>query len=344
MDTKRYIIKLTPLGSYFFGGENTFGEGKGKSYNYFASSETMPQVSTIMGMLRYEILRRSGGLDGVVPQKDWHTLIGEQSFSLEHILSSADPVSFGLISSISPVFLCDSDGGYYTPMPLDQGITYNKVGGRSYYSGSIRPHVVMLDNFDHKFYDNYRQWVDRQGRALSSSPFIFSSRPGIIKNEKFRVSGDDEAYYKQEVVSLQKGFGFAFIFETPESTSYFDSEQTCFVRLGADNSMFAMSIEACESGFSFTGYFSALARDGRCLLLGDAYLPEKTDMDFIWADSKDFRSITSKTTEEHSWACPQKSLLYHLLKPGGVIYGDKASVVAQLNVECLQRVGLNHFV
>lgn len=344
MDTKKYIIKLTPLGRYFFGGENTFGEGKGKSYNYFACSETMPQVSSIIGMLRYEILRRSGALDRHIAQEQWHTIIGEQSFSLDDMLCSDKPVVFGLISAISPVFLCDNEGRFYTPMPLDQGISYNKESGRSYYSGYRRSHTVMLDNFDHKKYCNWKQWVDEKGDALPASPFLFSSRPGIIKNEEFRESGNDEAYYKQEVVSLRKGFGFAFIFETPLDNKLFDCDRQCFVKLGADNSIFAMTVEPCERDFTFAKYFSALGNEDRCLLLGDAYLPTKTGTDFIWADSKNFRSISSKTSEQHSWKRPQKSLLFHLLKPGGVVFGDKVSIEKLLTMERLQRVGLNHYV
>lgn len=344
MNTKKYIIRLKPLGSYFFGGENTFGEGTGDSYNYFARSETMPQTSTIIGMLRYEILRRSGALDSKVSQDQWSGLIGEQSFSLDAALRPDTPTSFGLISAVSPVFLSDGQGKYYTPMPLDQGILYNKVKGRSYYSGCERPHAVVFGDFNPKTYANWLHWVDGEGNVLQESPFIFSERPGIVKNESFRKQNDDECYYKQEVVSLAKGFGFVFLFETTADNKLFDEERQCFVRLGADCSMFSMDIDPCDGAFSFAEYFSALHRDGRFLLLGDTYMPEKTGADFIWGESKSFRSILSTTKEAHSWNRPDKSALFHLLKPGGVVYGEKEAVEKLLKSDNLQKAGLNHYV
>lgn len=345
MNTQKYIIRLQPLGSYFFGGEDTFGEGFGKTYKYLANSEIMPQAGTLIGMLRYEILRRSGALDGKVPREKWPELIGEQSFSIDAALSTKESFNFGLISAISPVFLCDNNGQYYTPMPMDRDTIYNKEKGRSYYAGHIREHVVGLEKFDPKTYRHGEKWVDTKGQPMENSPFIFSERPGIIKNENYRKKDDEDSYHKQKVVSLRKGFGFVFQLETPADHALFDEERKCFVNMGADRSMFAMSIEPCTNTFSLTAQFSALADDKRCLLLGDTFLPEQISCaDFIWGEMKNSRSILSKTSETHSWNCPKKSDLFHLLKPGCTIYGDKQSIEECLNIENLRIAGLNHCI
>ncbi len=344
MKTKKYIITLQPLGNYFFGGENTFGEDSGDSYKYFARSETMPQAGTLIGMLRYEILRRSGALDGKVPRNQWKGLIGAQSFSLTTFLNSDTQFNFGLISAISPVFLSDGLGKYYTPMPADHNISYNKKNGRSYYAGEIRQHTVHLDNFTPKTYLNKKGWIDTGGQELKETPFIFSERPGIIKNENYKTKDDEECYYKQQVVSLKNGFRFIFQLETPTDNALFEKEKDCFVNMGADRSMFAMHITPCETNFSLTEQFSNLSKTNRCLLLGDTYLPAHTCVDFIWGDSKNFRSIESLTSEEHSWKRPKKSILYHLLKPGGTIYGDKQAIEKLLNMEALRKAGFNYYV
>lgn len=59
--TYKYIVRLTPVGSYFFGGETTFGDGKNQ--NYLVRSCILPQVSAVLGVLRYEILRRNNLLE-----------------------------------------------------------------------------------------------------------------------------------------------------------------------------------------------------------------------------------------------------------------------------------------
>ncbi len=52
----RYLIKLTPVDQFFFGGNITFGENKA-TQNYLVRSEKYPQQTTLLGMLRYQLLK-----------------------------------------------------------------------------------------------------------------------------------------------------------------------------------------------------------------------------------------------------------------------------------------------
>ena len=50
----KYKIDLKPIGTFFFGSDKKFGEGD--EVNYFAQSSLFPQQTSILGMLRKEIL------------------------------------------------------------------------------------------------------------------------------------------------------------------------------------------------------------------------------------------------------------------------------------------------
>ena len=49
------LIQLAPLSDFFFGGEATFGQGQNQ--HYFVRSNPWPQQTTLLGMLRYELLK-----------------------------------------------------------------------------------------------------------------------------------------------------------------------------------------------------------------------------------------------------------------------------------------------
>ena len=87
---KIYRICLTPLDTFFFGGEQTFGQDD--ESNYYAVSNKYPQQTALLGMLRQELLFQNG--------KDF-SLIGDKSFSIDG--SSTD---FGIIKKLSPIFIC----------------------------------------------------------------------------------------------------------------------------------------------------------------------------------------------------------------------------------------------
>lgn len=58
---KKYRVELKPLEPYFFAGEKSFGFGKKKkqSYNnYFIRSELFPTQTTLLGTIRYLILKK----------------------------------------------------------------------------------------------------------------------------------------------------------------------------------------------------------------------------------------------------------------------------------------------
>ncbi|MFK1829260.1 type III-B CRISPR module-associated Cmr3 family protein [Bacteroides fragilis] len=53
---RHYLITLTPMDWFFFGGERTLDDGK--SADYISHSNKFPQQSALLGMIRYQLLKQ----------------------------------------------------------------------------------------------------------------------------------------------------------------------------------------------------------------------------------------------------------------------------------------------
>lgn len=150
----KYLIKLTPLEPYFFGGERTFGFGKNTKQKqpYYIVSEKVPSQPTLFGTLRYLVLAQNHALINQVNSNNAENLVGKESFSFDRairhtnfepeckIKNAAEQCSsvwefqkaqtmikaeyerlqqaFGVINKISPLFLI-KDGVWYVRTPFN---------------------------------------------------------------------------------------------------------------------------------------------------------------------------------------------------------------------------------
>lgn len=341
------------MGPYIFGGETTFGEGK--KANYFARTNLLPQTSALLGVVRYEILRQNNLLNVTTDAeqiKEMKRLIGNQGFSIEKSLQDEQP-EYGIIEKISPLFIEDNgadneDPVYYTPMPLDEGITVNWDKANTYRSGNKKGTIPVLGNYSSKDYENFLHWTNSKKQILSEvltkrykeennrlqQVYIKAEQIGITKEKQ--NGNEQDAFFKQELISLHKDLSFVFTLETSAEIS----EGESFVYMGANRSMFRMSIQAND--LDFVEYFRPLQKEGRALLLSDAYTSETlwTEADFIWGTSIPMRNIIRKVETGMNWKKPTKSDLYNLLPRGSVIYGNTES----LNITNLKNVGLNIYL
>ena len=62
--SKRYLVKLTPTGKFFFGGDMRFGtDGKdGDFSSYIIESSMLPQQTSLLGMMRFLLLSNNPDL------------------------------------------------------------------------------------------------------------------------------------------------------------------------------------------------------------------------------------------------------------------------------------------
>lgn len=354
----KYLIEFKPLDRYFFGGEITFGEGQNNA-NYFAKSNFMPQPSTIIGTLRYEVLRQKQLLnyESADSVKDY---IGTHSFSIERALeeeTALHKIQYGILSNISPLFIADKHTGYYTAMPLDYNIKLSMGNGKCYYSGKRMEKHIELKDYNPKSYDNYQHWINPNKQKLADvlkqrypneeeqrmlqEVYTISEQIGIIKDKTNEE--DKNAFFKQQLITLHPDLSFVCTVETTAPLMPGES----VVYMGANRSIFKMNIQDTVLDFSSplsTNYFYNLHQHDRLLLLGDTYITDalKKDALFIWGESNCFRSINSTIDEKISWATPTKSPLFHLLQQGSVIYGTK--IAQHLTIKNLQSAGMNIYL
>lgn len=362
----RYLVRLTPIDAYFFGGEVTFGDNK--KQNYLVKSNYLPQQSALLGLMRYEILRQNNKLFGngeaiEKTKNDVIKLIGAKGFDPKEPQSS-----YGIIKRISPIFI-ENQGVYYTRMPLDAGInvTLDDKKQKAYYNGIDKP-LPILKGYDYKEYDNYCYWCSNNisNKIKESEIFIETERIGIQKNKI------DDAFFKQTLISLKEGYNFAFSVDIDKN--YVDKnngialKEPTIATLGGNQSRFKIEITECNqennlNDFDFCEYFKPLSNDNRILLLGDAIIPDATrdKIDFIWGNCIENRYIVSKVADGHSWEKPTKTnALYHLQSRGSVIFHNKKNTESKkegnnsfknidaikqaLSNESHQAIGLNIFI
>lgn len=342
----KYLITLKPLGSYFFGGEVTFGE-TGAAQNYLVKSNVLPQASAVLGLVRYCILRRNGLLS--YDRKDAGTvekLIGPKGFDFD------DRPDYGIIKGVSPVFITDGRD-FYTPVPLDSGmqIVFDD-NNRCSFSSSVEKKLPVIEKYDSKKYDAYKYWCDTEGRIFKEDLFTFVSQVGITKNG--RKETEKDAFFKQTTVILNSKMSFAFTVELDDrklSNENYKTDlksESTVVPFGGNRSMFLMTVTDGES-INWSDKFKALSKDNRLLLLGDAVIKkeEREECLFIWGENKPFRYMVNAAKEGHSWNKPnKKEVLLHLQSRGSVIYADSDTLEKIRNdaEASLTAIGLNIFI
>ena len=264
MSTKTWLVRLIPLSPFFFGSERNFSAGSdpGKA-NYISRSNYFPQQTSLLGMLRYELLLQYGLLP--ISNKNSGTvskIIGDASFDP----SSSYKQNFGYIKRLSPVFIQNvrfADGVWntqkrffraaleafehgenqktYMALKSDKArVSFNRNSWHSFssplapYSGkhNIEPSLVEWGGNNHIPFDYDK---DNQPNGL----FVSDWRIGITKKDR------EEAFYKQRFYRFASAGGndstccycFAFYVELEDSVSLRSDR---VVSIGGDRSSFKL--------------------------------------------------------------------------------------------------------
>ena len=357
---KSYVVKLRPVTPYFFGGENTFGSRGAQCY--YAVSELMPQSSSLIGLVRFLILKNRLGLDG----KDKEAIkreIGEKGFMIDDSLVG-DGQDYGRLKSVSAVFITDADGAYYTRMPMDSGYCVcEEKYARASHMGNGMVKISRCDDagnvsgsFKMKDFKNFAYWAkvgkDNGIESVREDSFImYDERVGINKGEK---NADKENFFKQSMIRFKGAQEFVFTVEIEDvAASAFEQASGEIVKLGA-SSLFRIDIQpgAIDWAETFRGLHQFSVKGdslSKIILLSDLYLPDFQELYqhsvFVWGMSKTFRSIVTDSSKDHSWSRPQKSALYRVLPAGTVIYYHESEDMKSLiDRKGLKKSGFNLFV
>ena len=309
----RYLITLTPLEPFFFGGDITFGElGNENNSSYLVHSRHFPQQTALLGMLRKEILIQKGFLTKKT-RGEWvekglkseaKTFVGEAKFQFDK------KQEFGILESISPVFLMQNNQKFIKKVAIDT-LTYEDKLLKGY-----KPKKNIYDNFT--ALDNVKNLKTEE---------IFEARKQI-GNAKF---DSENSLYKKTSYSLKNNFKFAFYIECKEAL------KDDFITLGGDKSSFKMEVKESNEKLEYQDKQHYLT------LLSDAYITVdlKTNCEFAITSEISFKYLENEFNKNKRKFSKSKNIF--LYEKGSVFIEPEQALLDNLNNENLQKIGLNHY-
>lgn len=376
-----FYVTLKPLEPYFFGSERKLGDGTGEvGSSYFIRSEYVPQQATLLGMIRFFLLKQSGNVqdDYQIDEK----LIGKNSFSLSGRIfedcSGYDPAGadtvqdFGVIKGISPLFLADQDERYYMATPKnhqkvkDIYTPYEMIkldaDGRS---GSY-----LLKDYNGKtgITDSYTRLQD--GRIFEAQELF-----GKTENVGIYKKSEEEGFYKKEyrylkkVKSSQEGMvekqlQFAFFLSLEDGTDVLSHKlphflkEKCTVKdvvyMGLGKSAFSIEIRKKENDF-YRQAAELIKRNRQQELItyytvSDTLFLEQPDLPFAVIETGNFRYLMTKAIKRGKkdyWGRMQKSSLYHVVRPGSMFWvkrDSKEDFEKKFNIGNCKKIGMNQLI
>jgi CRISPR type III-B/RAMP module-associated protein Cmr3 len=362
------LITLHPHDAYFFGGEQTFGNGDGA--NYFSKSNLYPQQSAITGLLRHLLF--ANGYDR-----------GSDSFN-----PTVQNLDFGDLLGLSPLFLVRKNSightDYFLPQAMDRQET-NLLALLPSENGAI----VFSD-----FYPDAKQartWVDFKPKiglgggwvsATTNQPvphdhiFIPVTRPGITKVRRGAVRDDADGFYKQTSYHFKNDetyeWSFGVLADFTDKVNLNDLDGFC-LPFGGEKTIFSISLQSETRSFDQLlqtdqlYYPDGLPNDSllRLVLVSDAFAATDIYRHTIGGitETIDFRHIHTPVkvrnyaplrplspNEDRPEDKLSKSTKYTLLQRGSVLLAENDNQLKALKTaltEALEpwiKAGFNRFV
>ena len=353
----KYLVKLMPLGKFFFGGDMTFKvdneetirevnssilKGGNMAFkvddketafsSYIIHSFMTPQQTSILGMMRFLILSNNADAfnckgNCITDKGKADALIGEQGFVVGS--SKHNPSDYQSIKNVGPCFIWETQkhkSFFRGAKDVDLQIGKKK----DMVDATINMMSVQLPKIDIQKDGEMKPftgkdylpgcYISLDGEKLKESDiFIEDTRIGI--NKSYTGKSENNAFYKQVSYRLEKNFCFAFEVEVSDSidlTAY--NKQV--VKLGADDSSFVFEAERVVK----VDY--PVSKEGlRVVLLSDTYLPDIAICNVLFAitDVRPFRFLSiSNSTNAQDYNVKYKSSRsakrYDLYQAGSVFY------------------------
>lgn len=205
-----FLMTLQPLEPYFFGNEKTFSfdpQTPAES-RYFIKGDRMPAQTTLLGMLRYEMMpvKRASFRYEEQEMTRNERMIGKESFQI-----GKDAQTFGVIERLSPVFLMHG-GRKYIRTPYDHVVNDANHKANETYT-PFRSYVeVETDRGPAWITGDYcaKDGIADSFMALESGKIIpcdqifqSNTRVGVNKNQT------EKGFFKKQFSMLQEGWVFA---------------------------------------------------------------------------------------------------------------------------------------
>lgn len=361
-----YLVKLTPLKPFFFGGEITFGADQ--QDNYLVKSNFYPQQTSILGMLRQLILHQTD----LLIRKDRDLVLTDASKAKDYVgyqsfrPNKKQENDFGIIDRISPVFIFNKER--YFQAPYDEGLVFEPEENGSTFQN--KP-LVKLHNYKPKNgVINQLMSIKKELNYLDkeAKPGVFIPQSQIGINKSPNGAADTDAFFKQTRFLMKDGFCFAF-FLTLNDKMAFTPENTV-TTLGGEKSLFKIEFVAQDTaswntqishGDNLTGKVKPPSDTNikRVVLLSNTYAEPHLLNDTVFSITKSipFRHWVTDLSLKHyhnlmdedqsSNKAPRRSVKYNLLRKGSIFYVDADNlddVTTHLDsFKDFQQIGYNYY-
>lgn len=320
----KYLVTLKPVDKFFFGGDMTFevagkGEHNKKFKSYIIESAMFPQQTSLLGMMRFLLLRKSSYFEnGRITDKDGAArLIGEHSFEVN------DTDRFGKIMSLSGCFIRDrKKGADYSFAPYTRDFSLQNTGAEGVVNG-IRISLPELDGYSAK--DGYEKClVSRNAEPVRlADVFIKDRRIGINRDIATGLT-EDSSLFKQisyRFNDKNADYCFAFYVEVDGldlTSSEYNGE---VVSIGADSSQFIINFQ--KDG---TDNRPDVAPENAVVIQSPAYLTRETLKlsSFFMTEIIPFRFLETTVKGTDNYTVYSKTLTrskkYELYAPGSTFF------------------------
>lgn len=313
-----YQIRLSPVDSFFFGGEKHNAELK---TDYFVESQLYPQQTALLGLFRYYLLQKNPSVfsdSKISDPKNAAKLIGEKSFNYP------DRNDFGKIKSITPLYFLHKTEPYFFA-PFDMGFELSpelllQINGKNYNAKDHGSKCSQLELYS----------GDQTNIKTLAQLFRQVIKTG---NEKVANGLDkEEAFYRQVTYQfVSTDWSFAFDVSLDEGSGV--AVESVFIPFGGEKSIFKMTVSSIDK-LNYPQYPLLLHQRhvGTIICHSDCFIDWQalTGCDFAVNDFTGFRNFQATTATEKIYTLQKKasdinkgqvrSKRYNLLKRGSTLY------------------------
>ena len=341
-----YLLTLTPMSDFFFGGDYTFGadEERGEISRYRAVSRRFPSQSAVIGALRRALLIEAGCMT-LHKKGEWVDSRGrgtdDPNYREAVRLAGTRPFSYtgdndlGIFEELSPLFLYDGER-FYTPDAPDRDFTPRLMDETVDLSPMHAGRGLFFEGYQAKE-GLPEKLVDTEGDTHDYDRFFKKlSTVGIKKGRGGQT--EEKAFFLKESWRLKKG-SFALTVRTAEALPFKATQ----VFLGADRSMFLLRAEPCDAAPDFSRAFEPKPV-ARFVTLSETILsPEaaRLCLAIVGRRVRQKQILSDGRYKERF----RKSDPFYRYEPGTVLYTENPDALRELvALPELQKVGVNHFI
>lgn len=373
-------ITLTPLGRFFFGGENFAARGE-KAF-YLQHSADFPQQTTLLGLIRFQLLQQNQALTWDTNQqrishaKSAALLIGSESF---HPSPSDGIRTFGNLEGISPIFLVDGKGQRYLPYPrirqwgeqdvefVEAQLKIGIAGSRLLAPEKAQSLLAAVIPYDPKLGIEWgfkaiddEDWLPYSSVYESMDAQVGINKSHTLPHRREEEQAEQEGFFKMTYQRLKPGFGFGALLRLTDPQQLTGEQMVFF---GKERSPFSMEVHHLNTPEKWPAPPHLLA--GQKIWLAaparvDAkYLPEACEA--VLGRQTSFRCMVTEVQEDYNYfgnprisgrtKQPKISKRYNLLDRGTLLWiREKASENALQNLRdsfndpAFYSIGYNHLL